>query len=105
MSNQKIEECIEALEGMCQQFAYPVSIGGIPCLTTGGLSALEVAFDVLGWKEPYPTPWHKCDKEGCGEHFTCGTPTKNGYKRFCGKHYREYELKQQPDGEKIWREK
>ena len=32
-----------------------------------------------------------CDQkiEGCHEYATCGTPTKDGYKRVCYKHYRE----------------
>lgn len=28
-----------------------------------------------------------CEIEGCHEHATCGTPTADGYKRVCGKHF------------------
>jgi len=40
----------DALEDMCHQFGYEVGQTGI---TTGGLSALEHAFDVLGWDDPH----------------------------------------------------
>ncbi len=60
---------------------------GLPAYWTGGLSALEGAFSVLGWKDPYPCPENKCKYGKCKEWATCGTPTKNGYKRVCFKHY------------------
>ena len=65
-----------ALEDMVRQFAYwSNSAGGI---YTGGLSALEEAFDVLGWDDPYPLPDRRCDEPGCMEDGTMGWPTRPG---------------------------
>ena len=80
----------EALEGMMYQFAYASVKDGQPALSTGGLSALEDAFEALGWSDPYIIPhpvW--CDAPvtpRCAEPTTWGTPTPDGYKRFCAKH-------------------
>jgi hypothetical protein len=74
-----------ALKSMVRQFAY-VSDG--PKYRTGGLMALEDAFEVLGWSDPKDAPEIKCQAEGCIKEATCGTPTKDGYKRLCGKHYK-----------------
>lgn len=81
----------EALEGMVTQFAYwSESAGGYH---TGGLSALEDAFDVLGWDDPHPAPEARCDEPGCMAQATCGWPTRpggtgpnGGYRRTCGPH-------------------
>lgn len=73
-----------ALEDMVYQFAYPNDDGGI---TTGGLSALERAFDVLGWSDPHETPDLTCDEPGCRKHISCGWPSKQGYRQTCSDHY------------------
>ena len=74
----------DALEGMVEQFAYwHDNVGGY---TTGGLSALEQAFDTLGWSEPHPAPEAWCDEVGCKKQISMGTPTKSGYRRTCGPH-------------------
>ncbi len=83
----------EALEDMVNQFAYPCSIGGIAHITTGGLSALELAFEVLDYPDPKPVPEHQCQFKDCSEYATCGIPTKQGYKRVCGKHFKYYNNK------------
>ena len=44
----------ETVEDLVRQFAYETVVDGVPCLWTGGLSALEGAFAVLGWSDPYP---------------------------------------------------
>lgn len=76
-----------ALEDMVRQFAYwSEKAGGY---WTGGLSALEEAFDVLGWEDPHPAPEARCGIEGCMLQATCGWPTATGYVRGCGHHYRE----------------
>lgn len=49
----------------------------------------EWAFDILEWENPHPVPECECEIAGCHEHATCGTPTKDGYKRVCGKHFME----------------
>ncbi len=78
-------EARAAVEDLCHQFAY--DYGG-PTLGTGGLSALEGAFSVLGWDDPHPIPGSKCAEATCGKRASCGTPTPEGYKWFCGDHYR-----------------
>lgn len=81
----------DALEDMVYQFGYSTSKDGQPAIGNGGLSALEHAFDVLGWDNPYIIPdpvW--CDAPAvprCPNRTTCGTPTANGYKRFCSRHF------------------
>lgn len=78
------EELRDGLESMVYQFAYQTSG---PAFHTGGLSALEEAFELLGWSDPHPCPEQKCETDECREHATCGTPTPDGYKRLCGDHY------------------
>ncbi len=75
----------EALEGMVHQFAH--WHGGVGGYTTGGLSALEDAFEALGWEDPHPYPKGRCDEPDCMEQATCGWPTSGGYRRTCGKHW------------------
>jgi hypothetical protein len=75
----------EVIESLVLQFAYDAQ----GRLTTGGLSALEEAFDSLGWDDPHQLPKELlCDEPDCGERSTCGFPTDKGYRRTCGEHYR-----------------
>ena len=85
-----IEELRSALESMVSQFAYTGKKKGRLVLQTGGLSALEEAFSALDWDDPHPCPERECEYPRCHEEATCGTPTKKGYKRCCGKHYKIY---------------
>jgi hypothetical protein len=87
------EAAKEAIEAMAIQFGYLVSG---PKITTGGLSALEQAFDVLGWDDPHPVPEMGCDEPGCREPATCGFPDGEHYRRTCGKHY-HYQRPWKPD--------
>jgi hypothetical protein len=81
-------ERVEAeLESMVWQFGYRRGGPKGPFLCTGGLSALESAFDALGWSDPRPSPEGRCDAKGCRHWASCGTPTSDGYKRLCGEHY------------------
>lgn len=58
----------EALEDMVCQFAYKGTRDGKLILHTGGLSALEEAFDALDWDDPhYVSDENACDVEGCNE--------------------------------------
>ena len=88
---KKAEEYKEALLDMVCQFACHCQDKqrGLPAFTSGGLSALEHAFDVLGWDDPMPCPENKCFL--CNEWATCGTPMpKNytiNYARLCGNCY------------------
>ena len=83
------EEIKGFAEDVAYQFGYYFPIKGILYISTGGLSTLERAFDILGWNDPHPVPECECEFPGCHEHATCGTPTKDGYKRVCGKHFAE----------------
>lgn len=44
----------ETIEDLVRQFACVTIVDGVLCYTTGGLSALEGAFAVLGWSDPWP---------------------------------------------------
>lgn len=77
---ETLRECILDL---LNQFAYDTEG---PALTTGGLSALEHAFGVVGWEDPHPIPNQRCDEPLCRRRADCGTPTKTGYRRTCGQH-------------------
>ena len=72
----------EALESMVRQFAHwNDAVGGY---TTGGFSALEDAFEVIGWDDPHPAPEARCYK--CKRQSTIGTPTAEGYRWSCSDH-------------------
>lgn len=87
----QIKELRDVIEDMVYQFGYSGVKDGQPTLGSGGLSALDGAFDALGWSNPYiiPNPvW--CDapvEPRCPHQTTCGTPTPDGYKRFCDEHF------------------
>ena len=80
------QDLIDVIEDLTRQFAYKTTSEGTPCLSTGGLSALEAAFDVLGWNDPHPVPESGCSVPGCPQWGTCGTPTPDGYKWLCSIH-------------------
>ena len=83
------EEIKGFAEDVAYQFGYYFPIKDILYISTGGLSTLEWAFRILGWNDPHPVPECECEFPGCHKHATCGTPTKDGYKRVCGKHFVE----------------
>ena len=83
------EEIKGFAEDVAYQFGYYFPIKDILYISTGGFSTLEWAFRILGWNDPHPVPECECEFPGCHEHATCGTPTKDGYKRVCGKHFAE----------------
>ena len=83
------EEIKGFAEDVAYQFGYYFPIKDMLYISTGGLSTLERAFDILGWNDPHPVSECECEVPGCHEHATCGTPTKDGYKRVCGKHFVE----------------
>lgn len=78
------KELLDVIEGLVIQFAY--SLDNPPRLGTMGLSALEDAFQVLGWEDPHPVPEMGCDEPGCGAHAVCGWPSPQGYRRTCSEH-------------------
>jgi len=83
----ELQKYHDALESMAHQFGY--ELDGPARLSTGGLSALEEAFEVLGWEDPHPVPERECQIPDCGAMASCGTPTPDGYKWVCGTHSRE----------------
>jgi len=89
---QRAADLQEALEGMCYQFGYwSDGVGGVG---TGGLSALELAFEFLGWGDPHPVPEMRCKVEGCLKQNTVGWPCLDEghrYHRTCGDHWRSME--------------
>lgn len=86
----KIDEWREVVGDLCVQFAYRCKCNGRLALHTGGLSALEGAFHLLGWDDPHPFTEAECERNGCHEEATCGTPTPDGYKRLCWEHGKEF---------------
>jgi hypothetical protein len=84
-----IEDLRETVKDLVHQFGYQTTKDGVPCLWTGGLSALEGAFATLGWDDPHPVPGQACEHLDCYQWATCGTPTPDGYKRLCYSHYAE----------------
>ena len=82
---------LAALEHMTWQFAHRGVKGGKSVLHTGGLSALEEAFHVLGWEDPHyveDTDGVICDVEGCAEFTTnqgCNWKDQ-GYWCLCSEH-------------------
>ena len=93
-----VDDMKEFAEDVAYQFGFYVHKDERLCITHGGLSTLEWAFDILGWDNPHPIPESECEVEGCHEHATCGIPTADGYKRMCGKHCREHLAKMDGDG-------
>ena len=102
-----LNDALRALADMVYQFGYDAVKDGQPAIGTGGLSALEGAFEVLGWDDPYVIPepvW--CDapvEPRCPNRTTSGTPTPEGYKRFCPEHFYLWQAAQarqpSPEGE------
>jgi len=89
--NKQVAELRETLKDAINQFAPAVQYKGRLVISSGGLSALEDAFSVLGWPDPKPVPERECMwSDDCHANATCGTPTPNGYKHFCNKHFIEF---------------
>ena len=83
----EVERLRSALVSMVGQFAgWDERVGGY---STMCLSALDEAFDALGWDDPHPEPGVRCDEPGCMRQSSCGTPTASGYRRVCGEHFRQ----------------
>ncbi len=84
-----VDDMREFAEEVAYQFGYYCQHEGRLHITHGGLSVLEWAFEILEWDHLHPVPECECEIDGCHEHATCGAPTSDGYKRMCGRHYRE----------------
>lgn len=81
-------EIREALEGMIYQFGYRTVYKGKPALITGGLSALECAFEALGWEDPHAIKekGNTCEIEGCMNEICCGQKWDDLYLSMCSDH-------------------
>ena len=82
----------EALEDMVWQFGYRGVKNNKPIIWTGGLSALEGAFEALGWEDPHYLPdaeGYCCEIEGCVEPDVSGTHWGGLYLRLCRKHSKD----------------
>ncbi len=81
-----LARAMETIEGLVVQYApWDHGVGGFQ---TGGLSALQDAFDALGWDDPHPYPAGRCEEPGCMRQRSCGMPAPDGYRWLCGEHYR-----------------
>lgn len=88
MSDQsELDQLREAVADLLHQFSYPIVTKDGPAFSTGGLSALEMGFKVLGWTDPHQVPELKCDEPGCLDHAVSGVPTEAGYRRLCTDHF------------------
>ena len=95
MSKEISMESREIIEDLLHQFAYDNNHGSIG---TGGLSALEAAFDYVGWEDPHPLEEELiCNNKACDRRATCGTPTDEGYQRLCYDHYVAHPSKNKRD--------
>jgi len=83
-----LHELREALEGMVWQFGYRGVKSGRPIIWTGGLSALEEAFEALDWDDPHYLPEEDftCEVEGCMEEITSGLRWGGLYLSLCHEH-------------------
>lgn len=105
------ERLKDALEDMVGQYAHHTVVNGRRAYTTGGMSALEHAFEALGWDEPHYTDDGECEIDGCNEWATCvaGYPrslarptreqSKIGFGFLCSAHYHKWNCKdaERPD--------
>jgi hypothetical protein len=94
----------EALEDMVWQFGYRGVKDNKPVIHTGGLSALEGAFEALGWEDPHylPEEGYTCEVVGCMEPDTCGTHWGKLYLRLCYEHYLQSEMGKPMPAIKQW---
>lgn len=93
----------EALEEMVWQFAHRGVKGRKSVMHTGGLSALESAFEALGWSDPKffdDMDGVICDAKRCPEWVVAqgGMWRETGYWCLCSKHSQAHrEGKPQPE--------
>ena len=81
----------EAIESLIWQFGFRVIVGDKPAITTGGLSALEEAFEALGWDNPhYVGASMECDVEGCHQWRSPQIHWDGVYVLICAEHFIDY---------------
>ena len=77
---------------MVWQFGHRGVKDSRPIIWTGGLSALESAFEALGWEDPHYLPDEEgycCEIEGCVEADTSGLKWGGFYLRLCREHSKD----------------
>ena len=89
---KKAEVYKEALEGMVWQFGFRDTVNDRLAITNGGLSALEEAFDALGWNNPHYVndSSMECEIEGCHEWRSPQIVWDDVYVLICSKHFADY---------------
>ncbi len=82
----------DALEGMVWQFGYRVTFRERLAITNGGLSALEEAFDALGWNNPHyiDDASMECDIEDCHQWRSPQIHWDGVYVMICSQHFTDY---------------
>ncbi len=96
------QECVrlrEALEGMVWQFAHRTVSGKKRYLSAGGLSALEEAWDALGWgNQQRHVKELGCARDGCEQWVEAGLTDDDGsYVSLCSDHAVELMRRQKPE--------
>lgn len=83
-----MEEIKDALESIVWQYGYRGVKDGKPTLYTGGMGALEQAFDALGWDDPHfvDEKENTCEIDGCMEEPSSGMNWGELYLSLCYKH-------------------
>ena len=86
-----VKDLKQIIEWLVFQFGYRGVKNGKPVIHTAGLSALEAAFEALGWDDPHylPEEGYTCEVEGCMEPDTVGMHWGDSplYLRLCSKHH------------------
>lgn len=81
----------EIIKQLIFQFGYRGVKKNKPVIHTAGLSALEEAFEVLGWEDPHylPEQGFTCEVKGCMNEDTVGMHWGNSklYLRLCSEHH------------------
>ncbi|MBC8274801.1 MAG: hypothetical protein H8E40_07530 [Chloroflexi bacterium] len=96
----KVNKYKDALQDMVWQFGFRGTKEGKPIIWTGGLSALEGAFEALGWEDLHYLPdaeGYCCEIKGCVEPDTSGLRWGGLYLRLCHEHTKQqFEGKPRP---------
>lgn len=77
----------EELQGLVWQFGHRTVFDGRLAITPGGLSALESAFEALGWDEQhFVGDEHACEIDGCQRWPVMGSKWDGLYMALCSEH-------------------
>lgn len=88
------DELLECITGLVWQFGHRTVVNGQPAISSGCLSDMERAFQVIGWDDPhYLTETEQdgvvCEVKGCVQPSSCGQHWAEGddlYLRICSNH-------------------